>query len=177
MTGPQFVLFDWGDTVMRAFPDVPGPMEFWLQVEAIPGVRDAIIAIRHNAAVCLATNAADSGEHAIRRALARVDMDGLFDRVFCNDVVGYRKPSQAFFTTILVELNTDSENVFMVGDEFETDVLGAVAAGIRAVWVNLASTQIISGAGYTTVNSYASLLGALESLGFRTNRSISGFRG
>lgn len=170
-------MFDWGDTVMRVFSDIPGPMESWPRVEAMPGVRDAIASIRRYAGICLATNAADSGERAIGRALARVGIDELFDRVFCFEVVGYRKPSRAFFKTILDELNTNSENVFMVGDEFETDIRGAVASGTRAVWANLVSTEVVSGAGYTTVNTYASLLGALESLGLRTDRSVSGFRG
>ena len=56
----QCVLFDWGDTVMRVFPEYSGPMEFWSRVEAIQGVGEAIAEIRGDALVCLATNASET---------------------------------------------------------------------------------------------------------------------
>jgi methylated-DNA-protein-cysteine methyltransferase-like protein len=161
----QCVLFDWGDTVMRVFPEYTGPMESWPRAEAIPGVAEAIAGIRRDALVCLATNAVDSDELAIRKALARVGIDSLFDRVFCHAVVGARKPTPAFFCYILQELSLDSGSVFMVGDDFDSDVLGANAVGIGAVWLNRTTQESRSSAHHTTIRSFESLSSALAVLG------------
>ena len=56
----QVILFDWGDTVMRAFPDETGPMEGWRRVEAMPGIQDVLALPMGSAQIVLATNAADS---------------------------------------------------------------------------------------------------------------------
>jgi alkylated DNA nucleotide flippase Atl1/predicted HAD superfamily phosphohydrolase YqeG len=162
----QCVLFDWGDTVMRVFPEYSGPMASWPRTEAIPGIGEALTEIRRDALVCLATNAADSTEGAIRRALERVGLDVLFDRVFCFDKVGARKPTPDFFQFILKDLGLDSRSVFMVGDDFVNDVLGANANGICAVWLNRKTQEDRSGPRCKTISSPDTLVGALESLGF-----------
>jgi len=32
------LIFDWGDTVMRVFPEFSGPMAHWPRVEAVHGI-------------------------------------------------------------------------------------------------------------------------------------------
>jgi len=163
----QCVLFDWGDTVMHVFPEFSGSMEDWPRVEAIEGVREAIQDTRRDALVCLATNAADSGEHAIRGALARVELEDLFDRIFCFEVVGFRKPSPSFYGTIVEQLEVDPDRVFMVGDDFQADVQGATAVGIKSVWFNRTSSDELSDTLFTTIHSFDRLREALGKLGFR----------
>ena len=140
----QCVLFDWGDTVMQVFPEYPGPMENWPRVEAVPGVREAIVGIRRHALVGLATNAADSDEQSIRRALRLAELDALFDHIFCFDTVGHRKPTETFYRTVLGNLGLPAARVYMVGDDFEVDVMGANAVGIRAVWLNRLTPDVRS---------------------------------
>jgi HAD superfamily hydrolase (TIGR01458 family) len=48
-------------------------------------------------------------------------------------VVG--KPSPGFFEIVLADLGSDRDSVAMVGDDIETDIGGALAAGIAAVLV------------------------------------------
>ena len=45
------------------------------------------------------------------------------------------KPSAAYFGAALEALQADPENTWMVGDDYENDVLGAQRAGLRAVLV------------------------------------------
>lgn len=163
----QCVLFDWGDTVMRVFPEYPGPMEAWPRVEAVEGVREAVLEIRRDALVCLATNAADSGERAIWSALDRVELAGLFDRVFCYEVVRSLKPSAAFYQTIMNQLDLEPECLFMIGDDFRGDVEGATAVGIKSVWLNRITPEERSGGLHVTIHSFDTLGEALRSLGFR----------
>ena len=74
-------------------------------------------------------------------ALRRVGLDRFIDRVYCCRKVGYKKPSQEFFAYALNDLGLDASSVIMVGDDFESDVLGAVRCGIRAVWLNAQSGE------------------------------------
>ena len=128
------MLFDWGDTVMRVFPGAAGPMVGWPRVEAVPGVRRALAALRPHATLGIATNAADSDAAEIRAALRRVRLSSCFERLYCYRSLGVRKPSREYFAAVLADLGLPPERVVMVGDEWEADVEGALAAGMRAVW-------------------------------------------
>ncbi len=56
--------------------------------------------------------------------------------VYCFKNVGHKKPSPEFFDYILKDLGLTTGQVIMVGDNYEIDVLGANASGIRAIWFN-----------------------------------------
>jgi putative hydrolase of the HAD superfamily len=155
------ILFDWGDTLMRVFPEAKGPMSGWPQLEAIPYARETLMALRPGWTVALATNAVDSGEAEIREALARVQLDELVDRVFCYRQIGSRKPSPQFFEFILGDLGLDPSQVTMVGDSYEDDVLGANQSGIRAVWFNPGSEAEPSGEMFRTIHDLRDLEGVL----------------
>src|SRR5512139_1210601 len=90
------LLFDWGDTLMRVFPQYPGPMSAWPQVEALPYALETLSTLHPTFTLCLATNAADSDESDIRLALARVGLDPFLDRVYCFRKIGYKKPLPEF---------------------------------------------------------------------------------
>lgn len=128
------MLFDWGDTVMRVFPDAVGPMVSWPHVAAVPGVRQALAALRPHAVLGLATNAADSDADEIRAALRRVRLAACFDKVYCYRLLGVRKPAREYFEAVLSDLGLPRERVVLVGDEWDADVEGALANGLRAVW-------------------------------------------
>ncbi len=132
------ILFDWGDTLMRVFHDIPGvlKMKDWPRVEAIPGAAEMLDSLHGEWTLCLATNAADSDEADIRAALRRVDLERRLDKVYCFKMIGYKKPSPEFFDFILKDLGLPAEKVIMVGDDYIADVLGAQAAGLQAVWFN-----------------------------------------
>ena len=83
------ILLDWGDTVMRVFPQYEGPMFEWPRVEAVDGIQEAFAKLQAYWTIALATNASDSEEPAIWSALARVGLDRFIDRVFCYRGVGH----------------------------------------------------------------------------------------
>ena len=165
MCTSQAILFDWGDTVMRVFPDETGPMDGWRRVEAMPGIHDVLRSLRGSAQIVLATNAVDSSEDAIWRALGRADLDRHFDRVYCFQGVGHRKPSIEFFDTVLRDLGVDSARASLVGDDFERDVAGANAAGMAAVWYAPDISERPMGERYRTIHAFSELPAALVELG------------
>jgi putative hydrolase of the HAD superfamily len=158
------ILFDWGNTLMKVFPEFSGPMVDWPEVEAIPHARDVLIDLRDKWVIAMATNAADSDEAAIRAALARVDLDEQIDRVYCSKAIGHKKPSAEFFEAVLRDLGMGRSAVFMVGDDFEADVAGANRSGLRAVWLCPGSGEIRETAMHRTIRNLRELPRAIEDL-------------
>ena len=68
-----------------------------------------------------------------------LDVSGLrqyFEGVINSAQVGYRKPHPQIFRTALALAEVRPERAVMVGDSYESDVLGAQGVGIGAVLVN-----------------------------------------
>ena len=133
ITSRKIFLFDWGNTIMKDFPDETGPMFTWQKVEAMPGV-DALLQKLSKAADCyIATNAKDSEKENIIKALQRVYVSQYFMDVFCFREIGHSKPSKEYFDYIVDKLKVQKENMVMVGDNLESDILGAQAQGIDSI--------------------------------------------
>jgi putative hydrolase of the HAD superfamily len=130
------ILFDWGDTLMRDFKEFEGPMKDWPSVESIPGAAELLATLHPDWILAIATNAEVSDEADIRAALQRADLNQFLDKVYCFKKIGYKKPSSEFFQYILEDLQLAPQAIFMVGDNYEADVLGANRFNIRAIWFN-----------------------------------------
>ena len=130
------LLFDWGDTLMRVFPEYEGPMACWPRIELIPYVERILKQLHSSWIIGLATNAQDSDESEIRKALDLGGISPLIDEIYCFRRIGVKKPSAAFFESILEDLKLERTQLVFVGDSYETDIIGAGKAGIRAVWLN-----------------------------------------
>ena len=136
MTHVRALIFDWGDTVMRTFPQYSGPMAAWPEVAAVPGMSDALAALNGRYRLALATNARDSGALMVRAALGRVKLEGYFSVVATAQELGAAKPEAAFFRAVLARLGCAPDEAVMVGDSYAADIAGAKAAGLRAIWFN-----------------------------------------
>ncbi len=132
----EVVIFDWGDTVMRDFPQYAGAMVDWPQVEAMPGIEAALRSLYMDYRLVLATNAAASGAEKARAALARVGLDSFFSHVLTARELGVSKPDPGFFERVLEICGSVPHRAVMVGDNFRTDMVGAKHASLRAVWYN-----------------------------------------
>ena len=159
------VLLDWGNTLMREFPEYSGPMADWPRVETVPNVAEALLELRPHWTLALATNAVDSDETAVCKALDRVGLRSSLDKVYCSQSIGHSKPEPAFFNHIVEDLGIGRHRMVMVGDGFEKDVLGANGAGIRSIWFNESSDEIKSGKMYKTICDFRSLPEALAAFG------------
>ena len=127
-------LFDWGDTLMVDFPSVTGKMCDWEVVEAVNGAKEALDALSKHSQIYVATGAADSTELEIKRAFERVGLNQFISGYFCKANLGLSKGTPEFLNSILEKLKIPSENVAMVGDNFEKDIKPAISAGIQSFW-------------------------------------------
>ncbi len=72
----------------------------------------------------------------ISRELQRQGLLQHFDCIVSSADYGLRKPAKALFEVALLRAGCKAENTWYVGDAFETDVLGALGAGMVGVWFN-----------------------------------------
>ena len=98
------IVFDWGDTLMRVFPEFPGRMADWPKIELMPGVEAYPWKLPEGLTLVVASNAEDSTAHEIGTALERVGIAGCFDRVFAWRDLGSRKPSPVFYASLIRKL-------------------------------------------------------------------------
>lgn len=75
-------------------------------------------------------------------ALQQEKLDGVpelipfFDHIVVSGAFGKGKPDPSIFHHALKLLEVQPEQALMVGDKLTTDIKGALASGIKAVWVN-----------------------------------------
>lgn len=86
----------------------------------------------------LITNGASDTQRETLRVLG---IEHLFDAVVISAEVGVAKPDATIFGLALDELGIGPEDVWHVGDSLQTDVAGARAAGLTAVWINRGGVQ------------------------------------
>jgi phosphoserine phosphatase len=88
-----------------------------------------------------------------RWKLAGTGLADLFGTVAISGELGRGKPDPAVFDHVLERLGTGRSHTVMVGDSWERDVQGAVAAGIDAVWISWGRAMPESLPGVTAVDA------------------------
>lgn len=83
--------------------------------------------------VALITNGATDSQRDKLRVLG---IEHWFQAIIISGEVGLAKPNPAIFYLAIDRLGVEPESIWHVGDNLLTDVAGAKAAGIGAVWVN-----------------------------------------
>ena len=78
--------------------------------------------------------ASNSFGHLQRNRLERAGILHYFEDTFISMDIGYDKPDIRFFEEALRRANLQPSEVLMIGDSMTTDVLGAQAAGIDALY-------------------------------------------
>lgn len=121
---------------MRVFPQYQGPMAYWPQVEAVPGIEEALGTLHPYYRLILATNAAESGAVLVREALRRVGLEEWFHAVFTARELGVCKPAPAFFAALLQEIGCAPSQAAMIGNDYAADIIGAKRAGMVTIWFN-----------------------------------------
>lgn len=156
----KYILFDWGDTLMKDFPN-QRPMLEWEHVEAVAGAGEVLNRLGPQAALIVATSAAVSDESQIRAALARVGLEAHIRKIYCFKNTGLKKSAE-FYRHILHDLDAAPGEAVMVGDSFAHDVLAANQAGMYAVWFNPLTGEQRTDALHTTIHSLPELPALLE---------------
>jgi putative hydrolase of the HAD superfamily len=99
------------------------------------GAREALAALRAAfPRLALVTNGAADAQRA---KVERFALAAHFDHLQIEGAAGFGKPSPRAFHAALEALGARPERAIMIGNDFSADVLGALGAGLDAVWLDI----------------------------------------
>ncbi|MCI0440674.1 MAG: HAD family hydrolase [Chloroflexi bacterium] len=105
---------------------------FWQSGALFPETREVLDWLRVNGyRIAMVSNGID--QHQIVRSHA---IDGYFEAMIRSAHVGFRKPMPEIYHLALSTLGIGPEQAVMVGDDWNNDVVGAEAVGIKALHLN-----------------------------------------
>ncbi len=130
------IIFDWGDTLMRDFPEKQGPMALWETIEVIPNVNKTLQILSRKYILAVATNAGASDTSLMKNALQRGNIAKHFSYFFSSKDLGYAKPDPRFFLEICNQMLVDSSKCAFVGNDYKKDIEGASSTGMKAIFFN-----------------------------------------
>ena len=64
------------------------------------------------------------------------DLATHLDFVIVSHEAGYEKPQKEIFQAALDQANAEPSEAIMVGDQFHSDIVGAIQAGIKPLWLD-----------------------------------------
>ncbi len=102
-----------------------------------------------------------NGFHEVQyRKLDASDTTRYFDTIVLSEDAGVNKPAKAFFDYALRVTGADAESTIMIGDNLNTDILGAQRAGIDTLYFNRWQTDDTEEVTYR-VDSLKDIIGIL----------------
>jgi putative hydrolase of the HAD superfamily len=133
----KHLLFDWGDTLMVDDPAQKTPMATWDKVSTCDGVLETMPLIAGRVSCSVASNASDSDIAMMKKAFERVKLDGFFQHYFTSKELGAKKPNPLFFQNAAKLLGAQPNEVCMIGNNYESDIVGAKAVGLVTVLITI----------------------------------------
>jgi putative hydrolase of the HAD superfamily len=133
------IIFDWGDTLMKDFPEKKGPMASWDTVEVIEGVFPVLQFASSHFTLAVATNAGISDTELLKKALNRGGIEQYFSFFFTSKELGYSKPDIRFFHEICNKMKTTPAQCIFVGNDYLKDIKGAKSSGMTTLFYNTTS--------------------------------------
>ena len=100
----------------------------------VPGAKEMLEALKKSGFRLFA--ASNSFGHLQRRRLERAGLLAFFEDTYISMDIGYDKPDVRFYEEALRRAGLQPHEALMVGDSMTTDILGAQAAGLDAVYFN-----------------------------------------
>jgi len=101
--------------------------------QPIAGARVLLQALKPHYRIGIVTNNRTAEQEEKLQFLGMTD---LVDALITSEDVGVPKPDPRIFEVALQRLSARPEETVLVGDNWRADVLGALAVGIRPVWLN-----------------------------------------
>ena len=104
--------------------------------QLIPGAADLLTALKKkHLTLGLICNTGRSPGSVLRKLLGTFGIIRRFSVALFSDETIVRKPDPKIFAQALAALKTGASEAIHVGDSPESDIAGAVAAGMQAVWI------------------------------------------
>lgn len=127
---------------------------------SVPGSVELLDALKRAGAwVAVATNGRKNDQLA---KLQRLGLLPRVDDVLISEELGCEKPSLEFFALAAKRARCQACECVVVGDLWNTDIVGATASGMSAVWLNRYQRDPQANAAATEIRSFQPLESVLE---------------
>lgn len=108
-------------------------MELEFRPDPVPGVHEALAALKGKYELAVVSDAIFSPGRALRQLLAGEGLLDHFDAFIFSDELGYAKPAPQVFEAAAKGLRVAPSEIVHVGDRPHNDVVGAHRVGARAI--------------------------------------------
>ncbi len=98
-----------------------------------PNVHETLTYLKSKYNLHIITNGFKEIQHL---KLNNCDLTKYFDLILCSEEVGVNKPNPLVFKTALKKVNAKANESLMIGDNPETDILGAQNSGFQTILFN-----------------------------------------
>jgi putative hydrolase of the HAD superfamily len=142
------IFFDAGNTLLV---EEPGKHLWEMAIKPDPDVLEVLTALKPRYRLGVISNTVGSGDAEVAEALERAGIRRLLDALVTSRDFGKAKPDPAIYAEGARRLGVPLEQTLMVGDRLDTDVAGALNAGIPAVWLRHAGAIAIPGIAPTHI--------------------------
>lgn len=117
----------------------------------IPGAIDLMDYLKNRYTLSIITNGFKEVQYI---KLEESGLGKYFEHIFISEEVGHNKPSVAIFEHAMQKSEaSNAKNCLMIGDSMEADIIGAIGAGMKAIYFSPLSNIDTEEKRYTTVNS------------------------
>lgn len=102
-------------------------------LRAVPGTEAVLKSLYGRFQLGIITNGLT---HYQNQKLTDLNINSYFNHVFTSEAVGSKKPEARIFEVACQQMNTAPETAVMVGDSWQSDMIGSTQVGLTAVWLN-----------------------------------------
>jgi putative hydrolase of the HAD superfamily len=131
----KHLLFDWGDTLMVDNPALASPMAEWDNVSACDGVAETLPKLAVILPCTVVSNASQSDGLMMKKAFERVNLTSFLTHFLTPKEIKAHKPSPEFFINAAVLAGVNPIECCMIGNSYESDIIGANQAGMKTVLI------------------------------------------
>ena len=124
-----------------------------------PCAEDVLRSVSEHYSIALLSNTMSDQP---RFVLERAGLARYFKVILCSRDIGVRKPNPEIFRYVLGRLGVEPNEAVHVGDSVETDMKGAMNAGIMPVWIRNAESQPWTGYAISSICELPEFLASLE---------------
>ena len=136
-------------------------MGFWkasVLTRPMPGARKALAQFRRSSVPSALVCNTSFSEAVIRYELGKHGLADHLAFIMVSADYSVRKPNVLLFETAAARLGIQRRDIWFMGDRLDTDIAGAKAAGMTAVWFNPSNRQDPSGGADLTVADWGTFM-------------------
>ncbi len=102
----------------------------------IKGTKDILESLSSKYKMGIISDSGFTPARVLRKILMKNGVLGFFNTTVFSDETGFNKPHKSMFEKVLSNLFVKPSEALHVGDLLQTDIAGAKAFGMKAVWLN-----------------------------------------